>query len=296
MKRQLNGIIEICLTKLKSFVIQACCILSLTTSYATAEIKDTLLKPRSKGTIYLGWGYNKDWYSRSNIRFQNNNPQFINGIPYTYDFTIYNAKATDRPDFDKIKDLANITIPQFGFRIGYFFNNRSDFGIELNYDHTKYVVDDYQKVRIKGQINNQHFDKDTILDPVNFLHFEHTDGANFWMFNFIKRWKLIESKNRKNNLGLIIKPGVGFVYPRTAVKLFGSDMNNNWKISGLVAGIEAGLRMEFLKNGFIELTGKGVYADYINTLVQGKGLGKASHKFWAAEAILIVGYQFKLKK
>ena len=78
---------------------------------------------KQKGIFYVGWGYNRDWYSKSNIYLQNNNPQIINGVSYTYDFTVYNAKAKDRPQFDRIKDVANITIPQFGFRVGYFLLN-----------------------------------------------------------------------------------------------------------------------------------------------------------------------------
>ncbi len=247
------------------------------------------------GRVYFGWGYNRDWYSKSDIRLQNSNPQLINGKYYTYDFTVYDAAAKDRPDFNQITDVVNITIPQFSFRIGYYLGNKKDFGIELNYDHAKYVVNDYQKVRVKGQISGDYFDKDTILDPKTFLHFEHTDGANFWMMNFVKRWKLVESKNQKNNIAFILKPGIGIVYPRTDVTIFGNRINNEWKISGMIAGIELGLRAEFLKYGFIEFTGKGAYANYMNAIVQGKGYGKASHKFWVGEAVLIVGYQLGIK-
>ncbi len=255
-------------------------------------INSSFSQTKEKGSFYFGWGYNKDWYSKSDIRLQNDNPQMINGKYYTYDFTVYDATAKDRPDFDKIKDVVNITVPQFSSRIGYYFNNKRDFGIELNYDHAKYVVNDYQKVRVKGQINGNYFDKDTILNPQTFLHFEHTDGANFMMFNFIKRWSLIESKNKKNNIGLILKPGFGIVYPRTDVTIFGNRINNDWKISGIIGGLEGGIRTEFLKNGFVEFTGKAAYANYINAITQGKGFGKASQKFWAFEVILIFGYQF----
>ena len=138
-------------------------------------------------------------------------------------------------------------------------------------------------------------DKDTVLDPRKLLHFEHSDGANFMMFTFIKRWKLLESKNKKNNLGIVLKPGFGFVYPRTDVTLFGNRINNDWKISGIVGGLEAGFRAELIKNAYVEFTAKGGYANYINALVQGKGYGKASNKFGFLEAILIVGYQFQFK-
>lgn len=278
----------------KRLVLYMFCMLSFTLSYSSQVLKDSLVKIRSKATFYIGWGYNRDWYSRGNIRLQNNNPQLINGTYYTYDFTVYNAKGHDRPQFDRIKDVANITIPQFSVRGGWFFNDKKDFGFEINYDHSKYVMTDYQKVRVKGQINGQYFDKDTILDPNTFLQYEHTDGANFWMFNLIKRWKIVQSKNQENNLGIIVKPGFGFVYPRTLVTIFGNSINNNWKISGIIGGVEMGLRGEFLKHGYIEFTGKGGYANYMNALVQGKGYGKASNAFWFFEAILILGYQFKI--
>lgn len=271
----------------KIFLIYIVCICS----FHAYGFQDSL-RIKMKGKFYLGWGYNRDWYSKGSIRLVNSNPQLINGKYYTYDFTIYNAKAVDRPQFDRIYDVANITVPQFSVRLGYMFNNKKDIGIEINYDHSKYVVVDYQKVRIKGQINGEYMDKDTILDPNNLLHFEHTDGANFWMISFIKRWKLVTSKNNKHNLGFIIKPGFGIVYPRTDVTLFGNRVNNNWKISGIVGALEAGLRTELFKHAYIEFTGKGGYANYINSLVQGKGYGKASNRFWFAEAILIFGYQF----
>lgn len=246
------------------------------------------------GTLYFGWGYNRDWYSKSDIHLQNNQPQFINGKYYTYDFTVYNTTAQDRPEFEKIKDVVNISVPQFGFRVGYFFSKYTGWGVELNYDHAKYVVDDYQKVRIKGQINGQELNKDTILNPTSFLHFEHTDGANFWMINLVKRWKLWSSISAKNNVGIILKPGIDIVYPRTDVTLFGNRINNNWKISGIDAGLEFGLRTEFLGHYFLEFTCKGVYANYINALVQGKGNGKASQHFFAFEAIVTAGWRLRI--
>jgi len=282
--------------KIKVSLIVFFC-LSFTTGFSSQG--DSLKTKKNKPTFYFGWGYNRDWYSKGDIHLQsdkNNDPQLIKGNYYSYDFTVIDATAHDRPNFDAIPDIANITIPQFSVRIGTYFNDKHDFGLEFNYDHAKYIVDDYQKVRVKGHINGQYFDKDTILDPTNFLHYEHSDGANFFMLSFIKRWKLAESKNLKNNIGITLKPGFGFVYPRTEVTLFGNRVNNGWKVSGVVGGVELGVRAEFLKNGYLEFTGKGGHANYINTLVQGRGNGKASNSFWFFEAILVVGYQFQLGK
>ncbi|MEO0312160.1 MAG: hypothetical protein RIQ89_1817 [Bacteroidota bacterium] len=247
-------------------------------------------------TYYFGWGYNRDWYSKGNVHLRNDNPQLINGTYYTYDFTVYKAKAHDRAQLDEIKNVAHITIPQYSVRLGAFLNDKQDIGFELNYDHAKYVVEYYQKVRVKGHVNGQYFDQDTILDPNTFLHYEHTDGANFFMFTFMKRYKFLNATSGKHLLSWVVKPGLGFVYPRTDVTIFGSRVNNDWKISGVIGGLETGLRYEFFKHGYLELTGKGGRANYINTLVQGKGYGRASNSFWFFEAIAILGYQFNINR
>lgn len=258
---------------------------------------ETTIKPVSnrliKGNIYLMFGYTRCAYSKSDIHFVDRSNTYYpeTGKYHDYDFTIYDAKANDRPDFDKIKDVINITIPQFVFRVGYYFNNKKDFGIELNYDHAKYVVNNYQTVRVKGTFNGTYVDKDTIMDPKNFLHFEHTDGANFWMINFLKRWKLYEpSKNF--NVGFVVKPGIGIVYPRTDVTMMGTRLNNKWHIAGWIVGLESGFRVEFLKNGVFELMGKGSYADYTNVLVLGKGNGKANHHFFTGQLTMTIGATF----
>jgi hypothetical protein len=250
-------------------------------------------KRLKKGNIYLMWGYTRATYSKSDIHFENRSNTYYpeTGKYHNYDFTIYNAEAKDRPDFNQIKDVVNITIPQFVMRVGYYFNNKKDFGIELNYDHTKYVVTNYQKVHIKGDFNGNYIDKDTILDPDNFLHFEHTDGANFWMLNFIKRWKLYQpSKNF--NVGFVVKPGAGIVYPRTDVRMQGTRLNNKWHMAGWIVGLESGFRLEFLKNGVFEFMGKGSFADYRNVLVLGKGNGKANHHFFTGQLTMTIGATF----
>lgn len=260
------------------------------TDLATQPVSKDLKK---KGSLYLMWGYTRCAYSKSDIHFVDHSNTYHpeTGKYHDYDFTIYDAKAKDRPDFDQIKDVINITIPQFVMRAGYYFNNKKDFGIEINYDHAKYVVTNYQKVRVKGNFNGDYIDKDTILDPANFLHFEHTDGANFWMINFLKRWKLYQPSS-KFNVGFVVKPGAGIVYPRTDVTMLGTRLNNKWHPAGWIVGVESGFRIEFLKNGVFEFMGKGSYADYRNVLVLGKGNGKANHHFFTGQLTMTMGASF----
>lgn len=254
----------------------------------------TIKAPKFKSNFYISWGYTRSWYSKSTIHLKDLSGTYYPETERThyYDFKIVKAKAHDRPDFDKIGDIANATIPQFVFRIGYYFKKRPDIGIELNYDHAKYVVSRYQKVRVKGQIDGVSMDKDTILNPDNFVHFEHTDGANFWMINVLKRWQLFKTKNNFLNVSYVVKPGVGIVYPRTDVTIFSTRVNNRWHVAGWMVGAESGLKVDIYKHLMFEFTAKGVFADYRKVLVLGSGGGSARHHFFAGELIATIGYQF----
>lgn len=247
---------------------------------------------KKKKQFYVSWGYTHAAYTKSTIHFKNSSgPAGVTGDDpiRNYDFTIADVKATDRPDFNKISDVINVTIPQFVFRIGYSFNEK--WGIELNYDHTKYVVNDWQRTHIKGQINGTPLDKDTTLNPDRFLHFEHTDGANFWMVNAVRRWNVYNlSKNLK--VSWVLKPGAGVVIPRTDVTLFGHELNNRWHLAGWIVGVESGARVEFFRNGFFEFVGKASYADYMKCLVLGKGNGSANQMFGTVQLTATIGLKF----
>jgi len=244
-----------------------------------------------KRRMYFMWGYTRAWYNNTDIHFQDHSGKYH---PQTdkynnYDFTIYNATARDRPDFKWKRDIINITIPQFVARIGFRLNRKWD--LEFNYDHTKYVVDDYQKVKIDGQIFGKPVGGDTILDPNQFLHFEHTDGANFAMLNAVRKWRLLNTRNFACEA--IAKPGAGVVFPRTDVTIFGEHLNNNWHVAGWIFGLETGIRLVFFKKFTCEITTKGSYANYARSLVLGKGNGNANHYLVTKQFTVSLGYMFK---
>jgi len=265
-------------------------------SFSESFAQNDSIKPKNTyhyktKKFYVSWGYTRAIYSKSTIQFKDYSNKYhdVTGRNNYYDFKVYNVTASDRPDFNQIKDLVNVTVPQFVARVGYKINEK--WGVELNYDHTKYIVDDYQKVRVAGQINNNWFDNDTILDPKTFLHFEHSDGANFFMANAVRKF-ILYKPNRNFCASWVVKPGAGVVIPRTDVTLFGERLNNNWKIAGWIVGAETGLRLEFLKYGIFEFVSKGVYADYVNAFVFGKGNGKANHHFFAGQLTATIGFTF----
>jgi hypothetical protein len=95
--------------------------------YATAQLFPRQIRPSG---LYFQWGYNKDWYSASSIRFVDK------GV---HDFLIYDVKAKDRGDYSSIyKNPLHITIPQNSVRLGLYINEQHTRAIELNFDHAKY--------------------------------------------------------------------------------------------------------------------------------------------------------------
>src|SRR4051812_28606922 len=81
--------------------------------------------------FYYSWGYTRAAYSKSSIHFQNHSGAYnpVTGRVDNYDFVVHDAVAHDRPDFDKIKDVVNLTVPQYVFRIG--FRKNKKWGFEL---------------------------------------------------------------------------------------------------------------------------------------------------------------------
>lgn len=263
------------------FIIYGSLFLSLNAkSQEVSECKCGSVFKSGKGSFYLTWGYNLDWYGRSNLHFKGND---FGG----YDFTLYHAKAHDNPGLAHIFD-SDLSIPQYVYRAGYYFNNKHLTGIEIAFDHAKYIMTQNQKVHIKGSIRGESIDKDTIVGG-DFLKFEHTDGANFLMANFIKRYCLYTSNNQKHRLQVVIKAGAGIVIPRTDVTLYGNRLNNRFHIAGYIAGLDAGLRYDLFRYVFVETSLKGVFANYRNALMIGDG--RARHHFFGGEYIFAAGVQ-----
>jgi hypothetical protein len=235
-------------------------------------------KPKFSG-LYLQWGYNRDWYSRSTIRFWEGS---------NYDFTLHKVTASDRPDFEAFRTTPlDLTIPQNSFRMGMYLNEKHTHAIEINFDHAKYVVDVNQKAHMTGHMGGEYMDTDTILVP-HFVDFEHSNGANFLLLNYVGQYELAHTAKRPL-ASCVWKLGAGIVIPRSDVRINAVRRDNVYHIAGYIVGTEAGLRCYPLKNLFLEATAKGGFANFLDVLTIDSG--KARHHFWYAEVIGLVGYE-----
>ena len=252
-------------------------------SQAAAQGKGKLLDG-----MYIQWGYNTEWYTRSNIQFK-----MANGDQ----FKLHRAKAHDKPDLEAILDKPfEISIPQYNYRLGFYLNKRKSKAIELNFDHIKYVVTGGQQVRVTGTIDGQPVDGDSILNSATFLHLEHTDGGNLLHLNYVQQNNILKTSASKRDLvNLLWKVGAGINIPRTDFTYRGDRLNNNFHIAGYNVSAEAGARIYPFKHIFLEFTGKTGYVKYINALAntsQQKG-NRVIHGFGYVELIGLIGFDIK---
>lgn len=233
--------------------------------------------------MYIQWGYNAEAYTRSSIHFKLSNGD---------NFTLHNVKAHDKGDYDAIyKHPADISIPQYNYRIGFYLNPERTKALELNFDHAKYVVTDYQIARVSGIIDGKQIDQMMTLDPNYFIHFEHTDGANWLHINYMQQNTLLKG-SRFPRLTTVWKAGAGINIPRTDMRYKGDRLNNNFHIAGVNASVEGGIRYYPFKKFFLELTGKTGYVNYLNALCNTQAMkgNRAHHQFGYVEGILTFGF------
>ena len=200
-------------------------------------------KKKMHGTFYVTWGYQKDFYGKSDVQFKNDRDD-------NYDITMHQVKASDRRD---MSDFFNrpLTVPQYVFYGGYFFNNKGDWGIEGGWDHLKYIVDEGQTVHMTGQIRGVQYDQDTTIN-YNFWHYEHTNGNNYLTVSLLKRFTFINSKSGNHKLSLISKFGGGMLIPKTQSVILGNERDGPFRLAGYLFTVGGAVRYDIYRYFFLE--------------------------------------------
>lgn len=231
--------------------------------FGFSQTEKTTHHNNNKGRHYFFWGWNRAWYSDSDIRFKGDN----------YNFKLSNVQAKDRQTpfaLDPYFNIKMITIPQTNIRLGYFINDKID--ISFGYDHMKYVMVNQQEVKINGKIAiGNKYDGTYLNDDINlandFLMFEHTDGLNYVDVEITRNDDVLELLKIAHNpnkitINTLLGFGGGFLLPRSNVLLLDGDRYDEFHMAGYGFSAKAGLdiiiyqyfflRSEF-KNGFIDM-------------------------------------------
>lgn len=242
----------------------------------------------NKGKFFIYWGWNHAQYTDSDIRFKGDN----------YDFTLKDVQAHDRQSDFGIKYFkpGTMTIPQYNFRLGYFFQDH--WNVSFGIDHMKYVMDQNQTVRMNGNINTgSEFDgtytnQDKVLTE-DFLTFEHTDGLNYANIEIRRFDNLVHLPISKNGRGVDINltegAGAGILYPKTNTQLMGQPRHDEFHLSGFGVGAMVGINFTFWDYFFIQAELKGGYIDMDDIMTTVSDRDKAQQNFFYSQQNIVFG-------
>lgn len=248
-------------------------------------------KTSNKGKIYAFWGWNRGWYTNSDIEFTGSN----------YNFKLNDVQATDRQtpfDFGTYFNPSTITIPQTNFRLGYFISDKID--ISIGVDHMKYVMVAVQETEISGNINDGTTYDGTYLNDdfeINkpFLEFEHTDGLNYLNIEITRNDDVSEMfklglNPKKIQINTLFGFGIGAMMPKSNVTLWNNERNDEFHFAGYGFSGKVGLNITFFKHFFIRSEYKGGFIDMPDIRTSPDPSDRASQHFFFRQLNFNIGF------
>lgn len=263
---------------------------TMTTACAYA---DTASQSAWCGEWYVSWGFNLDYWTNSDIHV-------VQGA-LNNDFIVHDVAAGDEPGWTHGLNHG-LTGAQYNIRIGHFFGPRRIWGIELNFDHTKYNTNLNQIAHVTGTINGKPVDANEMLTAEYFSYKLH-NGANELMLNVVGRGALLGDINATPSLAGLLKIGAGVMLPHASNVIMGNQNNVGpkawgnyfgwndgwWQVGGWTAGVETGVRWVIYKMLYFEVTDKEAYTSLNQIPVYA---GRASQSMWLNEVIFSLGLTF----
>lgn len=244
-----------------------------------------------KGKLYVYWGWNRGWYTNSDISFDGAD----------YDFTLSDVVAKDRQTPFSLNAYLNpalISIPQYNFRIGYFIKDHYD--ISFGVDHMKYVVELDQTVEISGDISgtgtayDEVYNNDEIVIEEGFLLFEHTDGLNYLNVEF-RRFDNIFDFN-KVKINLTEGFGAGVLMPKTNATLLNNERHDEFHLAGWGMGAVVAVNVSFFEWFFIQSEFKGGFISMPDIRTTMDNTDQASQNFFFSQLNIVFGATINLNK
>ena len=244
-----------------------------------------------KGDFYIYWGWNRGWFTDSDISFRGNGN----------DFTLYDVVAKDRQSefaWDPYFKISRLTIPQYNLRIGYFFNEH--YSVSFGVDHMKYVMVQNQTVKISGHISEADstyggdYNGDDIVVANDLLLFEHTDGLNYLNFELRRYDELFSFFEQRMTINLTEGFGAGVLMPKTNATLLSNPRNDEFHLAGFGLGAVVGANVTFWRHFFIQGEFKVGYINMPDIRTTPDPADKASQHFWFSQLNMVFGFKFNI--
>ncbi len=258
----------------------------------TAVLAQNSYAQKQKGDFFGYWGYNRAAFTKSNITFTGKG----------YDFTLKDVEAYDRPTPFSFADYfkpANITIPQYNIRFGYYIRN--NWNVSFGTDHMKYVMPQNGVVPIEGVINqpgnpfNGVYDANsTIALQDTFLTFEHTDGLNYVNIATEYFFDLYTTPNGKFGVSAFGGGGLGAMIPKSNVQLMNGERNDVFHLAGFGLHANAGVYLSFWRHFFFRTQAKGGLISMPDILTRPNDApDRAKQNFWFDMWDFAIGWNWR---
>ncbi len=227
------------------------------------------------GTIYLGVGYNTSWYRNTNIHIEQGE---LNNS-----YTMNNVKANNKTNSAFSPLLLN-------YRLGFYFNEFQNVGMEIAYDPYRYAIKDNQIINFKGTVNGRLNVNRLVYFTKSNGSFYYMDGVNFFLLNFVRRYQVFRNNTKSIGVDAMWKAGVGPALPHFKSSLPVNEVDGpqfgqgGWNIAG-----EGALRLTLYRYAYIELALKYDYASFSGLKIYQGTAGQDLHTYGA---IVTAGFTF----
>ena len=264
-------------------------------SFSQRKNKAKPKKSFNPGAIFLQWGYNRDFYTKSDINFSGSG----------YDFTLQGCEAEDRPEpfsFKNYFSIDKITVPQFNLRIGYMI--KKNWAISVGYDHLKYILKDNTPYLLSGTINSGldenwsgTYTNEPVVTQEETFHYENSNGLNYIRFEVsrVDQWYR-ERNSAWFGFSTLFGAGAGAILSINDFTFEGDKSMFTASMSGMAVSLHADLRFEFFRHFYIQPgVGSGLMLqNNVRTRPQDYN-AIARQNFGYLEAHVLVGWLFYLK-
>lgn len=235
-------------------------------------------KQYKKEKYYFSWGYNSESYTKSDIHVSQ--PSLHN------DYTLVQVQGRDHEGWNDGIFNKQLSIPQYNYRLGYFFNEAKGWAFEINFDHTKFLVQELQNVHLKGTLSGEKADTMINFSAANGFYYYLNNGANFLLFNIVKRWHWTQNHSGTIKVDVLAKAGIGPVVPHVENSFFGKENSPHFQVGGWNTGVEGTVKVTFYNTMFLEFCNKVDYARYSHLSIYE---GTVHQAFGTYEMILNLG-------
>ena len=267
------------------------CLLSI--SIISGQTPTPTQKYDKKNRFYCYWGYNRGYYTKSDLHLTGDN----------YDFTLHNLVAKDRQtpfSAEVYFNPSKLTIPQCNYGIGFFLNKH--YSVSLAVDHMKYIMVQDQYSTITGTIAdtdtpyNGSFDHSSIRVKQDLLIFEHTDGLNYIVAELNRSDNLLPllSKYKGNKIAVHLTEGVGIggLFPRTNATLLSKERHDDYHLAGYGLSVKVGLDITLFRHFYIAANLKAGFIHMPDIRTTASGSDRGSQKFGFLQDNILVGFRF----